>query len=143
MSLYKYKVNNYDEIINDPASRTGVLYGIAYDYIAKKHEFFTCEYCIHILRGTGVTYDIIASNAALTLATRKSVLPVLHEHSQMSSIWANAFENDNIYVTGGCRELVAVYPDDKEKMVYLYNKYLDKVIDECNEAKTSLSMTEQ
>jgi hypothetical protein len=136
MASYKYKVDNYDEIINNPSIKTGTLYGIYYDFIAEVHEYFSCEYKVVFVRNVGEMYGIIASDACVPLRTRKAEnAPMIHEHMQYCDLRKSTFDDGKAFISQGYKCITAVYPEDRDKLLDSYNQYLDGIIALCQDAK--------
>ena len=140
MVSYKYKVDNYDEIINDQSIKTGTLYGIYYDFGTGVHEYFSCEYKVVYVRNVGELYGIIASDACVELAENA---PMIHEHMQYRDLRSNSFYDGKAYILQGFRCITAVYPDDRDKLIASYNEYLDNIIKSCQGAKVLDASTDQ
>ena len=133
---YKYKVDNYDEIVNDSSIKKGTMYGIHCDFNTGAHEYFSCEYKVIFVPNVGGMYAIIASDACVQLRERKAEnAPMIHEHMQYRDLRRSSFDNGNAFISTGFGCITAVYPEDREKLIASYNQHLDDIIRTCQEAK--------
>jgi hypothetical protein len=133
---YKYKDDEYDEIVNDSSIKKGIMYGVCYEFKNNTHDFFTFEYAIlseTFGEKTIVTYRAIASN----FNPLNVGYPCFHDSLPISGIGVINFEGkEGIHPFTETNEyIIGFWPDDRAKLVFEFNKYLDNKIHKYHAAK--------
>ena len=133
---YKYKVDNYDAIVNDSSIKKGIIYGVYYDCKANTHDFFTCEYALmdpEVKWIKSKEYHVIASNF-----NPENVGPSLHDKLPAACFNTIMVEDENWIqrpIVDTKEFIVAFYPDDRSKLISFFNDYLNKQICRYHAAK--------
>jgi hypothetical protein len=134
---YKYKVDNYDEIMNDATKKKGTIHVLRYDFKKNEHEFFTAKYVLNRnVENIGDCIVVIASNYCMkTQNGEEPNRPVVHENMMFSDFIEKVFDDGNIIIFQGQDYLIAAYPDEHDELVNRYNAYLDRAIHSFTAAK--------
>ena len=147
---YKYKVDNYDAIVNDSSIKKGTMYGLHYDFKTNTHDFFTFEYAIltetfgEKIIDNGILHETIGEKTIVTYRAIASNFnpmnvgyPCFHDNLPISAISAINFEGrEGIHpFTETNQYIMGFWPDDRAKLVSEFNKYLDNKIHKYHAAK--------
>ena len=132
---YKYKVDNYDAIVNDSSIKKGTMYGLHYDFKTNMHDFFTFEYALVDMQvyypNTYKDYQVIASNY-----NPHNIGPCAHDRLPATAINSINYKDDNLHpVVEETDCILGFWPDDRARLVSEFNKYLDSKIRKYHAAK--------